>query len=70
MSFSALNTMTVNNRSKFSNDFKISMNFNYSLKNHNWFNIGGKTKVFFKAETLNDLCKFMRFFREKINFFL
>ena len=55
---------------QFSNDFKISMNFNYSLKNHNWFNIGGKTKVFFKAETLNDLCKFMKLFGEKINFFL
>ena len=54
---------------QFSNDFKISMNFNYSLKNHNWFNIGGKTKVFFKAETLNDLCKFMRLFGQKINFF-
>ena len=54
---------------QFSNDFKISMNFNYSLKNHNWFNIGGKTKVFFKAETLNDLSKFMKLFGEKINFF-
>ena len=54
---------------QFSNNFKISMNFNYSLKNYNWFNIGGKTKVFFKAETLNDLCKFMRLFGEKINFF-
>ncbi len=54
---------------QFSSDFKISMNFNYSLKNHNWFNIGGKTKVFFKAETLNDLCKFMKLFGKKINFF-
>ena len=54
---------------QFSDDFKISMNFNYSLKNHNWFNIGGKTKVFFKAETLNNLSKFMKLFGEKINFF-
>ena len=54
---------------QFANDFKISINFNYSLKNHNWFNIGGKTKVFFKAETLNDLCKFMKLFGKKINFF-
>ena len=54
---------------QFSNDFKISMNFNYSLKNYNWFNIGGKTKVFFKAESLNDLCKFMKLFGDKIKFF-
>ena len=54
---------------KFSNDYKISMNFDYSLKNYNWFNIGGKTKVFFKAETLNDLSKFMKLFGKKINFF-
>ena len=37
---------------QFSNDFKISMNFNYSLKNHNWFNIGGKTKDFLKLKHL------------------
>tara|TARA_S200000501_G_scaffold354927_1_gene376086 strand:- start:667 stop:1578 length:912 start_codon:yes stop_codon:yes gene_type:complete len=54
---------------KFSNDSNINVNFNYSLKKHNWFNIGGNTKVFFKAETLNDLSKFMRRFGSKINFF-
>ena len=54
---------------QFSIDSNINMNFNYSLKNHNWFNIGGKTKVFFKAETLNDLSKFMKYFGKKINFF-
>ncbi len=54
---------------QFSIDSNINMNFNYSLKNHNWFNIGGKTKVFFKAETLNDLSRFMKYFGKKINFF-
>ena len=55
---------------QFSSNFNININFNYSLKSLNWFNIGGKTKVFFKAETLNDLSKFMRFFGNKINFFI
>ncbi len=54
---------------QFSNQFNINMNYNYSLKNYNWFNIGGKTKVFFKAEKLNDLSKFMKLFGKKINFF-
>ena len=55
---------------QFSSNFNININFNYSLKSLNWFNIGGKAKVFFKAETLNDLSKFMRFFGNKINFFI
>ena len=29
--------------------------FDYDLKKLNWFNIGGKTKVFFKAKSLTGL---------------
>ena len=28
--------------------------FDQSIKNLNWFNIGGKTKIFFKPKSLKD----------------
>jgi UDP-N-acetylmuramate dehydrogenase len=34
--------------------------FDYDLKKLNWFNIGGKTKVFFKAKSLTGLVNFLK----------
>ena len=34
--------------------------FDQDLKKKNWFNIGGKSKVFFKADNLKDLVKFLQ----------
>ena len=39
----------------FSKEIKGKFIFNYDLKNTNWFNIGGKAKVYFKPEGLNEL---------------
>ena len=36
------------------------MVFDQDLKKKNWFNIGGKSKVFFKADNLKDLVKFLQ----------
>ena len=36
--------------------------FDYDLKKLNWFNIGGKTKVFFKANSLTELVTFLKYF--------
>tara|TARA_Y100000591_G_scaffold144403_1_gene124077 strand:- start:27 stop:932 length:906 start_codon:yes stop_codon:yes gene_type:complete len=41
---------------EFSNNLKLD----YDLKKKNWFNIGGKTKVFYKADSLKDLIKFLK----------
>ncbi len=41
---------------EFSNNLKL----NYDLKKRNWFNIGGKTKAFFKADNLKELIKFLK----------
>ena len=42
---------------------------NADLKKKNWFNIGGKAKVFFKANELKDLVEFLKILnkREKIH---
>ena len=49
-------------------DFGNSVVFDQDLKKKNWFNIGGKTKVFFKADSLKDLIRFLKLLdnRERI----
>ncbi len=42
--------------SEFGNNLKLD----YDLKKKNWFNIGGKTKAFYKAENLKELIKFLK----------
>ena len=40
-------------------EFGDNVKFDYDLKKKNWFNIGGKSKIFFKAEYLKDLINFL-----------
>ena len=40
-------------------EFGDNIKFQYDLKKKNWFNIGGKTKVFYKAENLKELPNLM-----------
>jgi UDP-N-acetylmuramate dehydrogenase len=41
-------------------EFGDNIKFQYDLKKKNWFNIGGKTKVFYKAENLKELINFLK----------
>ena len=41
-------------------EFKNNLKINYDIKKKNWFNIGGKTKLYFKAENLNELKNFIK----------
>ena len=54
---------------KFSNEVSSKIHFDYNLKKSNWFNIGGKTKIFFKPDNLSDLILFLKKFgnKEKIH---
>ncbi len=49
--------------------FDENIIYNADLKKKNWFNIGGKAKVFFKANELKDLVEFLKILnkREKIH---
>ncbi len=49
--------------------FDTNIIYNADLKKKNWFNIGGKAKVFFKANELKDLVEFLKILnkREKIH---
>ena len=62
--------MEINRLKKLLNNFEPSINFNQSLKKKSWFNIGGKTKVFFKAENLKDLVNFIKILDNKEKIFI
>jgi UDP-N-acetylmuramate dehydrogenase len=49
-------------------EFKENIKFDYNLKKKNWFNIGGNTKIYYKANNLKELIKFLKIIgnREKI----
>ena len=44
--------------------------FDYDLKKSNWFNIGGKTKAYFKPESLSELISFIKEFGKTEKFFI
>ena len=60
--------MEINQLKKLLKKFESSIIYNADLKKKNWFNIGGKAKVFFKANELKDLVEFLKTLdnREKI----
>ncbi len=51
---------------EFSNNLKLD----YDLKKKNWFNIGGKTKAFYKADNLKELIKFLKKIQNKEKIFV
>ncbi len=56
------NTMLIEEIKRFSNEIDSKLYFDYDLKKSNWFNIGGKTKVYFKPDSLSDLILFLKKF--------
>jgi len=46
------------------------INFNHDLSRLNWFNIGGKTKVFLFANSLKDLSMFLKKYDNRSNIFI
>ena len=51
-------------------EFDNKIKFETDLKKKNWFNIGGKAKVFFKTENLKDLIKFVKKIQNKEKIFI
>ena len=51
-------------------EFGDNVSFEHNLKKKNWFNIGGKTKVFFKAENLKELINFIKKLKGKERIFI
>ena len=45
--------MKIDELKNFANTIKGKLNFNYDLKKSKWFNIGGKTKAYYRPDSLN-----------------
>jgi UDP-N-acetylmuramate dehydrogenase len=58
------------NLEELSSEFNDNVKFDYDLKKKNWFNIGGKTKIYYKANNLKDLIKFLKKIDEKEKIFI
>ena len=60
--------MDIKQLKKILEEFGDNVRFEYDLKKKNWFNIGGKSKVYYKANNLKDLVNFLKKLnnREKI----
>ena len=41
-------------------EFNENLKLNYDLKKKNWFNIGGKAKIYYKAKNLRELIRFLK----------
>ena len=57
--------MQIEEIKKFSNEIDSKFHFDYDLKKSNWFNIGRKTRVYFRRESLSDLVLFLKKFSKK-----
>ena len=51
-------------------EFNDNLKLEYNLKKNSWFNIGGKTKVFFKANNLKELILFLKKVNNKEKIFI
>ena len=65
-----VNIMKINKIKNLSNELKSQLKFDYDLKKKNWFNIGGKAKVYFKADTLQDLIILLKTIDKKDKIFV
>jgi len=62
--------MLVDEIKNFSQNIGGQFYYDYEIKKTNWFNIGGKTKVYFKPDELDDLVKFLKEFGKKQKIFV
>ena len=51
-------------------EFGKNVRFEHDLKKKNWFNIGGKAKIFYKANSLNELVIFLKKLENKEKVFI
>ena len=62
--------MKINQLKKILDSFGKNLHFEYDLKKKNWFNIGGKSKVFFKADHLDQLISFLKILNNQERIFV
>ena len=58
------------NQEKLLLEFNDNIKFDYDLKKKTWFNIGGKTKVYYKADNLKEFINFLKKIDNKKKIFI
>ena len=62
--------MKINKLKNLLKEFEPNVRYEQDLKKKNWFNIGGKTKVFYKAENLKELVSLLKKLNKKEKIFI
>ena len=62
--------MNIKDIEKNSDNFTGKIYFDYDISKLNWFNIGGKTRIYFKPETLKDLTSFLKIYNNRGKIFI
>ncbi len=61
--------MKLNDLKEFKKQNNSDLYFDFDIKKLNWFNIGGKTKVFFKPRDLRELMNFLNLYNNRSKIF-
>ena len=62
--------MKLQDLKNFSEKKRNTLHFDYNIKNLNWFNIGGKSKLFYKPDSLKDLSEFLKLYNKRGKIFI
>ena len=62
--------MLIKDLEKFATNIKGEILFDFEIKKFNWFNIGGKAKVFFKPYSLKELLEFFKLYSNRGKIFI
>ena len=62
--------MEIKKLKNFLYDFRDKIRFEHDLKKKNWFNIGGKSKIYYKADNLKELVNFLKKLDNKEKIFI
>ncbi|MDC3000951.1 UDP-N-acetylmuramate dehydrogenase [Candidatus Pelagibacter sp.] len=54
----------------FKNKYNADLFFDFDIKKFNWFNIGGKSKIFFKPKNLIELKEFLKLYKNRGKIFI
>ena len=62
--------MDIKDLENFKNKYNSDLFFNFDIKKLNWFNIGGKSKIFFKPKNLIELKQFLKIYNNRGKIFI
>ncbi len=62
--------MIINDIKEFEKEISGKLYFDYNLQKLNWFNIGGKARIYFRPESLNELISFLKLYKKRGKIFI